>query len=425
MEHLKLFSTRINIPRMIRFCEEMAAWKELSFLYIAYDEFDNAAGVMMMHPDAWEHVSFKDVCVKVANVEVYYKALTFYLQDHPTQLNDLLAVLTPRIDHTRVVDLMRKAGHLPLVKPYLVAVQNANLTAVNDAINQLSIDEEDFQALRQSIDMFDNFDQMSLALRCEKHELMEFRRIASYIYQKNLRWKQSVELAKKDGLFKDAMEAAAHSGDRAIAESLLKFFVEEENKECFAACLYTCYDLLRPDVVFEIAWMHGLMNYATPYVIQFMRDYTGKVDSLVADKKERNEEKVTAHKEAQEQQMNQNMYAQLLPAALPAPGMESGRHPGMQQQQSPQHMGSQQGGGPYPLLTNPLTLKPFQPLNPSNPSTLKPFDPSTLQPFNPSTLKPYNPVSLQSCNPSNPSPYISNSSTQGPKLQTLNLNPES
>ena len=109
MEHLKLFSTRINIPRLIRACEEMAAWKELSFLYIAYDEYDNAAGVMMTHPDAWEHISFKDVCVKVANVEVYYKALNFYLQDHPTQLNDLLTVLTPRVDHARVVDLMRKA----------------------------------------------------------------------------------------------------------------------------------------------------------------------------------------------------------------------------------------------------------------------------------------------------------------------------
>ena len=57
--------------------------KEFSFLYIAYDEYDNAAGVMMTHPDAWEHISFKDVCVKVANVEVYYKALNFYLQDLP------------------------------------------------------------------------------------------------------------------------------------------------------------------------------------------------------------------------------------------------------------------------------------------------------------------------------------------------------
>ena len=321
MEHLKLFSTRINIPRLIRACEEMAAWKELSFLYVAYDEFDNAAGVMMAHPDAWEHVSFKDVCVKVANAEIYYKALSFYLEEHPTQLVDLLAVLTPRVDHSRVVDLMRKRNHLALVKPYLAQAQTNNLQAVNDAVNELCIEEEDYEALRNSIDLYDNFDQISLALRCESHELIEFRRISGHIYQKNKRWKQSVELAKRDGLFKDAMEACAQSGDKELAESLLKYFIDESNKECFAACLYTCYDLLRADVVFELAWMHGLMEYSMPYMIQFMREYSGKVDALIADKKDRNLEKVEAEKEAVKEQMNQNLYAQLLPAALPAPPM--------------------------------------------------------------------------------------------------------
>ncbi len=34
MEHLKLFSTRINIPRLIRVTEEYAHWKELVFLYV-------------------------------------------------------------------------------------------------------------------------------------------------------------------------------------------------------------------------------------------------------------------------------------------------------------------------------------------------------------------------------------------------------
>jgi clathrin heavy chain len=58
-------------------------------------------------------------------------------------------------------------------------------------------------------------------------------------------------------------------------------------------------------------------------MIQVLRDYTGKVDSLVEDKKDRNDERVAAEKEAVEQQMNQNLYAQLLPAALPAPGMDS------------------------------------------------------------------------------------------------------
>mmetsp|Transcript_81352 Transcript_81352/g.197186 ORF Transcript_81352/g.197186 Transcript_81352/m.197186 type:complete len:730 (+) Transcript_81352:1-2190(+) len=335
MEHLKLFSTRINIPKLIRACEEMHAWKELSFLYIAYDEYDNAAGVMMAHPDAWEHVGFKDVCVKVANLEIYYKALEFYLVSHPTQLNDLLTVLTPRIDHSRVVALMRQANHLPLIKPYLQAVQNTNLVAVNDAVNELCLEEEDFESLRTSIDTYDNFDQMSLANKCEKHELLEFRRIAGFLYQKNHKWTKSVELSKKDGLYKDAMEAAAQSGDKDIAGDLLQFFIEQENKECFAAMLYNCYDLLKPDEVLEIAWMKGLMEYAMPYMIQVMKDYTNKVDVLVEDKKDRNKEKAEQEKEKVEQQMNQNMYAQLLPAALPAPGMETTggmNNPGMYSQ---------------------------------------------------------------------------------------------
>ena len=323
MEHLKLFSTRINIPKLIRACEEMHAWKELSFLYIAYDEYDNAAGVMMAHPDAWEHVGFKDVCVKVANLEIYYKALEFYLVSHPTQLNDLLTVLTPRIDHSRVVALMRKADHLPLIKPYLQAVQNTNIVAINDAVNELCLEEEDFESLRTSIDTYDNFDQMSLANKCEKHELLEFRRIAGFLYRKNAKWTKSVELSKKDGLYKDAMEAAAQSGDKDIAGDLLQFFIEQENKECFAAMLYNCYDLLKPDEVLEIAWMKGLMEYAMPYMIQVMKDYTNKVDVLVEDKKDRTTEKAEQEKEKVEQQMNQNMYAQLLPAALPAPGMET------------------------------------------------------------------------------------------------------
>ena len=212
---------------------------------------------------------------------------------------------------------MRQANHLPLIKPYLQAVQNTNMVAVNDAVNELCLEEEDFESLRTSIDTYDNFDQMTLANKCEKHELLEFRRIAGFLYQKNHKWTKSVELSKKDGLYKDAMEAAAQSGDKDIAGDLLQFFIEQENKECFAAMLYNCYDLLKPDEVLEIAWMKGLMEYAMPYMIQVMKDYTNKVDVLVEDKKDRNKEKVEQEKEKVEQQMNQNMYAQLLPAALP------------------------------------------------------------------------------------------------------------
>merc|ERR1711862_927094 len=64
---------------------------------------------------------------------------------------------------------------------------------------------------KTSIDAFDNFDNIQLAQTLEKHELIEFRRIAAYLYKGNNRWGQSVQLCKKDNLFKDAMEYAAES----------------------------------------------------------------------------------------------------------------------------------------------------------------------------------------------------------------------
>ena len=113
-----------------------------------------------------------------------------------------MQVLEARVDHVRVVGILRAADHLPLVKEYLVAVQKANLAAVNDAVNQLLIEEEDHTALCDSITTYDNYDHLSLAAQLEHHELMEFRRIAAMIYKRNQRWRKAVSLAKQDKLYK-------------------------------------------------------------------------------------------------------------------------------------------------------------------------------------------------------------------------------
>ncbi|RWW78594.1 hypothetical protein BHE74_00013190 [Ensete ventricosum] len=167
--------------------------------------------------------AFKDVIVKVANVELYYKAVHFYLQEHPDLINDVLHVLALRVDHTHVVDIMRKI---------------------------------------------------------EKHELLEMRRIAAYIYKKAGRWKQSIALSKKDNLYKDAMETCSQSGDRELSEELLIYFIEQKTseeflenvlqgkKECFASCLFICYELIHPDVALELAWMNNMIDFAFPYLLQ-------------------------------------------------------------------------------------------------------------------------------------------------------------
>ncbi|KAH9402831.1 hypothetical protein TYRP_015590 [Tyrophagus putrescentiae] len=280
-EHLELFWSRVNIPKVLRAAESAHLWAELVFLYDKYEEFDNAILTMMTHPtEAWREGHFKDMITKVANVELYYRAVQFYLDYKPLLLNDLLLVLAPRMDHTRAVTFFTKGNHLALVKTYLRSVQSSNNKAINEALNDLFIEEEDFTALRASIDAYDNFDTIALAQRLEKHELIEFRRIAAYLYKGNNRWKQSVELCKKDGLYKDAMEFTAESKQQELAEDLLHWFIDRGNHACFAAMLYQCYDLLRPDVVMEYSWRYGLMQYAMPYMIQVVREYTAKTDEL-------------------------------------------------------------------------------------------------------------------------------------------------
>ena len=145
-EHLELFWSRVNIPKVLRAAEQAHLWPELVFLYDKYEEYDNAVLTMMQHPtEAWREGHFKDVITKVANIELYYKGIQFYLDYKPMMLNDLLVVLSPRMDHTRAVGFFAKNGHLEMVKPYLRSVQNLNNKAINEALNGLLIDEEDYQ----------------------------------------------------------------------------------------------------------------------------------------------------------------------------------------------------------------------------------------------------------------------------------------
>jgi len=295
MGHLNVFRKRLNISKVCQVCKENRQWQELAFLYETDNDNDRAARVMIEHSvDAWDDIKFREIIVKVSNLEICYEAVKFYIEQHPDRVNDLLAVLTPRIDPAKAVERVRKLGHLPIIKRYLASVQEKNIRQVNEALNELYIEEEDFDTLKQSIDTFDNFDSIVLARKLETHGLLEFRRVAAHLYKLNKRWKQSIEISKQQKVYKDAMQTAAESKDRALAEDLLSYFVELPSPHCFAACLYTCYELVRPDVALELAWRNKMTDFAFPFLIQHLREANNKIDSLTAAR-----EKETANAQQQ------------------------------------------------------------------------------------------------------------------------------
>ena|SRR5712691_4551318 len=94
------------------------------------------------------------------------------------------------------------------------------------------------------------------------------------------------------------MTTASVSGSTEIAEELLSYFVDIGNKECFAALLYICFDLLRPDVVEELSWQHGLNDFYMPYKVQHQRTLVDKLSALEKEVRERS--KKEQQKEQQE-----------------------------------------------------------------------------------------------------------------------------
>jgi len=208
-------------------------------------------------------------------------------------INDLLKCLTTKLDLSKCISAMRKTGYLALIVPFLKAVQSANNKEVNEALNEIYFESEDYEELRKSIQVYESFDQLALAKITERHELVEFRRISAYLYRKIGKYDQSIALSKDDEKFRDAIETAQESGKPELVEDLVRFFVQKGEREFFTVTLYTCYDLIKPDVAMELAWRFGLMDYVMPYFIQITRELTSRVETVQKkhEDREKKEEK--------------------------------------------------------------------------------------------------------------------------------------
>lgn len=116
------------------------------------------------------------------------------------------------------------------------------------------------------------------------------------MYKKNKRFAASIELSKRDKMFKDAIDTAAESAKPELVEELLRYFVDQKDKECFCATLYTCYAFATPDVALELAWRNNMVDFVMPYVVQYTRHMHNKMAVLeerTAPKKEEEEEHVS------------------------------------------------------------------------------------------------------------------------------------
>lgn len=305
----RMWHGRLNIPKVCRACERAHLWDSLVFLYMQYNEFDNAANVMMDHsPRAFNPGEFLDVISQAGAMSVMYRSIDFYLGEQPELLGDLFNILAPRIDGSRAVSILQRArqdefgefGCLPFAMGYLEKIQGDDVPEVNEALNSLYVAEGNMRKLRHSVDEFKNFDQLVLAAELENHERVGFRRISSHLYARNGRYEKAIEMAKKDVLYYDMIYAIQQSEDAELAEMYAAYFAANGLRECFTALLYACYEFFPPDIAMEYVWTGGLKDFAMPFLIQTLSEAGLRLTGLEEERKNKREIEEIARAEAEE-----------------------------------------------------------------------------------------------------------------------------
>lgn len=154
------------------------------------------------------------------------------------------------------------------------------------------------------------------------------------------------------------METVAESKDPALAEDLMRFIMEMDDKELFASMLYTCYELIQPDVALEVAWRSDLLEFVMPYFIQFVKDLSSKIDTVqrstddIKKKEEKNEQ------DRLDQPLDMNVHEMMFPsggmqgpaAIMPAPGMMTNMNMGAANMAPMGGMGGPPMGGGMPPM---------------------------------------------------------------------------
>lgn len=182
-------ATRVNVPKIIKVCEQEKLWNAIVKLHLSYGEKDQAVQVILAHPsDTWDHDKFYPILQSLANTDLHYRAISFYLDQHPDLLNRLLLALRSSLDPSRTIATLKSherylkrestsSSPIGLVREFLETEQtrvNTSTSCFNDVLHELYLDLKDCSALKKSVNMVDNFDKAALAARLEKHEVKKW-----------------------------------------------------------------------------------------------------------------------------------------------------------------------------------------------------------------------------------------------------------
>lgn len=304
---LKAHTDKISVPTLIKKTREARLWRELVFLYTYSNDFDLAAQEMITHPPvSFDHKQLLQIVGKVSKPELLVDIAEFYFSYAPAELNEFLRVSYLgyfhdgstaeavrdfiSVDPAAVVRIARRLGVLPLITEYLELLVKENNADLHNALVEVYVTSYNAEALRKLLAATLNFDTGKLlAILMGEGQTDEMKKVAVVLYGKLKRYDDGVRYAIQNEFYEEAAECAAASQDVDQCEGLLRLVCSDDfpnkaiRREVFSICLLRCGNIVRGDIVMELAWIHDLMDNMMPFMIMTLRKNADTVEKLSQD----------------------------------------------------------------------------------------------------------------------------------------------
>lgn len=249
-------------------------WKEAFKLLLLRSNLDEALELVIRHPSIeFDHRKLTAVLPKIKNQKVLENLLQYYYENDPRMILGLQDELIDILDMGVLINFFKERKILYVLDKTMRRYQSQNPgnVVVSMGLNEHLVQINDYYGLIDSIKKCPSIDATKISETLKLSKERHFRILAAKFMANSGEFIKALSILVEEDALIETLMILSQSSNAQYAEAILSRYSRIRNAVMFLAVSYVLYDLLRPDILFELSQRSGFQELSLPLFCQIMR----------------------------------------------------------------------------------------------------------------------------------------------------------
>jgi clathrin heavy chain len=249
-------------------------WKEYFKLSLLRSNLDEALDIVIKHPSIeFDHHKLTAVIGKIKNQNILERLLQYYFEYDPRMIIDLQEELTDRIDMGILIKFFKEKDVLFVLDKSLRRhqTQNPGNVIVSMGLNEHLIQIDDYYGLIESIKRCPSIDALVISETLKLSDKRHFHVLAAKLTANSGDFAKALSILIEEDALIETLMILSQSSNIQYAEAILGRYSRIRNAVMFMAVSYVLYDIIRPDILFELSQRSQFQELSLPIFCQILR----------------------------------------------------------------------------------------------------------------------------------------------------------